>query len=94
VTQNPEPNPFEQTYVGSAETATLPLSMLQPIPVAMMSGIASGPGGNLVMLRFETLVGSFVFFADPAKVKEYALEIAATAAKAESGIILPPGARA
>lgn len=88
--QNPEPNPFEQIW-GSSDPMP-PLSMLQPSPANMSTGIMQTPMGKLVLFRFETVVGSIAVVSSPKRAKEYALEIAATAAKAESSLIVPPGA--
>lgn len=84
--QNPEPNPHEQELTAGMA----PLSMLSPALVQMLPGMAQAPDGSkMVLLRFETQVGSFVFFASPSAAKKFALDIADVAAKAENSLIVP-----
>jgi hypothetical protein len=73
--------------------AMSPLAMLAPTQIQMLTGIAASPAGNMVILRYETPVGSFAFLVSPEHAKTHANEILKTATQAGTGLLLPPGAQ-
>jgi hypothetical protein len=68
-----------------------PLGMLGQVQIQMITGIAHSPTGNLVILRYETPVGSFAFLVTPENAKSHASDIQRVASQADSGLLLPPG---
>ena len=68
-----------------------PLGMLAQTQIQMITGIAHSPAGNLVILRYETPVGSFAFLVTPENAKSHAADIQRVASQAGSGLTLPPG---
>ena len=70
-----------------------PLSLIQPVPVQPLTGVANGPDGNLVIDRYETATGSFLFFLTPEQAKAHGEDLIRRAASATSGLVLPPNTR-
>jgi hypothetical protein len=77
----------------AAPKAMAPLSMIAPTQIQMITGIAASPAGNMVILRYETPVGSFAFLVNPEHAKTHAADIQRIAAQASSGLLLPPGSQ-
>lgn len=86
-------NPIQPPGAVPPEAAMPPCSMIQPGNITPSTGMASGPMGNFVVDRYETSVGSFMFLLTPDEAKKHGEDLIQRAAKASTGLHLPPGAR-
>lgn len=86
-------HPIQQPGEVPPEAAMAPGALIQPCGVVPSTGMASGPMGNYVISRYESPVGSHMFLLTPDEAKKHGEELIQRAAKARSGLVLPPGAR-
>lgn len=93
MTEQPNGNVDPEPKPPSKEGLLEPLSMIQPVPMNLGTGLVQTPNGNLVLLRSESPTGSHVAFMSPNRARELALELSAMATRADSGLVLPPGAK-
>ncbi len=70
-----------------------PLGLAQVVAVRALTGIGNGPDGNLVIARYESANGSFLFMLTPEEAKAHAEDLLRRVRAATSGIDLLPGTK-
>lgn len=64
----------------------------QPSPITVAVGMASTPGGSMVVQQVESVTGSSLFFLDPDTAEQVGSEMVRMARQARTGLVVPgPG---